>query len=189
MMNLINDTVFEKINYSETTLAKGEYDNCTFVNCVFLDSDLSNVNFTECEFIDCDLSNVNLKHTVFNDSSFSKCKLVGTQLNDCSDFLFSVTFNECNLSLSSFYKVRLKGTKFKACILHQVDFTEADMSNSSFDNCDFKGAIFENTQLEKTDFRTAYNYALDPENNTIKKAKFSMPEVLGLLKKYNIEVK
>ena len=30
---------------------------------------------------------------------------------------------------------------------------------------------------------------IDPEINKIKKAKFSMTEVLGLLSKYNIEVK
>ena len=189
MSNIIENTSFEKQNYSKIALAKGEYDNCTFVNCIFSDSDLSNVNFTECEFQDCDLSNVNLKHTVLNDVSFSNCKLLGLQFNHCSDFLFSVSFNECNLSLASFYQVKAKGTKFSACMLHQVDFTEADVTNSLFNNCDFKAAIFERTMLEKSDFRTSYNYVIDPEINKIKKAKFSMPEVLGLLRKYNIEVK
>jgi len=74
-------------------------------------------------------------------------------------------------------------------MLQQVDFTEADLTNSIFNNCEFKSAIFERTTLEKSDFRTSYNYIIDPEKNKIKKAKFSMPEVLGLLRKYNIEVK
>ena len=188
-MNIIENTNFEKQNYSQVALTKAEYDNCKFVNCVFLDSDLSNVNFTECEFQDCDLSNVNLRHTVLNDVNFSNCKLLGLQFNHCSDFLFSVSFKECNLSLASFYQVKTKGTKFNTCALQQVDFTEAHLTNSQFNDCDFKAAIFERTILEKSDFRTSYNYVIDPEVNKIKKAKFSIPEVLGLLRKYNIEVK
>ena len=188
-MNLIADQVFEKQNYTQVKLAKGEYDNCSFNNCVFTDSDLSNINFTECEFQDCDLSNVNIKHTVFNDVDFSNCKLLGLQFNHCSDFLFSVTFKTCNLTLASFYQVKSKGTKFYECLLQQVDFTRAELTSSVFDNCDFKGATFEETQLEKVDFSSSYNYVIDPEINKIKKAKFSIPEVLGLLRKYNIEVK
>jgi uncharacterized protein YjbI with pentapeptide repeats len=132
---------------------------------------------------------VNIKHTVFNDVDFSNCKLLGLQFNHCSDFLFSVAFKTCNLTLASFYQVKVKGTKFNTCILHKVDFTNAELSNAYFDDCDFKAAIFENTILEKADFCSSYNYMIDPEINKIKKAKFSMPEVLGLLKKYNIEVK
>ena len=188
-MNFIENTSIEKQDYSQSALAKGEYDNCIFKNCIFSDSDLSNVTFTECEFKDCDLSNVNLKHTVFNDMKFSNCKLLGMQFNHCSDFLFSVEFNECNLNLASFYQMKIKGTKFNSCMLQHVDFTETDLTSSLFNNCDFKAAIFERSILEKSDFRTSFNYVIDPEINKIKKAKFSMPEVLGLLRKYNIEVK
>lgn len=189
MDNTVTDTVYEKQNYSTIALVKGEYDNCTFVNCIFSDSDLSNVTFTECEFQDCDLSNTLVKHTVFNAVIFSNCKLLGLQFNDCSDFLFSATFIKSNLNLASFHKVTARNTKFTDCLLHNVDFTESDFSDSSFYKCDFKNAIFERTSLGKADFRTSFNYALDPETNTIKKAKFSIPEVLGLLNKYNIEVK
>jgi len=36
--------------------------------------------------------------------------------------------------------------------------------------------------------RTAFNYSLNPELNKIKKAKFSLPAVVGLLDKYDIEI-
>jgi fluoroquinolone resistance protein len=42
--------------------------------------------------------------------------------------------------------------------------------------------------LEKADLRTAYNYSIDPSINKIKKAKFSLPGVVGLLSKYDIEI-
>ena len=46
-------------------------------------------------------------------------------------------------------------------------------------NCDFTRATFENTNIEKADFRTSFNYSMDPEINRIKKAKFSLPNVIG----------
>jgi uncharacterized protein YjbI with pentapeptide repeats len=72
--------------------------------------------------------------------------------------------------------------------LQEVDFTESDLSGSSFDNCDLSGALFENTNLEKTDFRSAFNYTINPEINRMKKARFSLPGVAGLLEKYGIVI-
>ena len=82
----------------------------------------------------------------------------------------------------------MKKTIFTSCKLEEVDFTEADLSSSVFDNCDLSKTIFENTILQKVDFRTAYNYSINPEKNNIKKAKFSLPEVMGLLNNYDIEI-
>jgi hypothetical protein len=52
-----------------------------------------------------------------------------------------------------------------------------------------EGAVFDNTVLEKADFSTAFNYALDPANNKIKKAKFTTSGLYGLLSKYDIEIR
>ena len=49
-------------------------------------------------------------------------------------------------------------------------------------------AIFDKTLLEKSDFRKAFNYTIDPETNRIKKAKFSLHSISGLLVKYDIEI-
>ena len=80
----------------------------------------------------------------------------------------------------------LKDTNFKECSLQEVDFTEADFSNSTFENCDFSGAIFESTILEKTDFCNSSNYSINPEMNRIRKAKFSLNGIVGLLDKYDV---
>ena len=69
-----------------------------------------------------------------------------------------------------------------------MDFTEADLNNASFDNCDLIGAKFEKTNLEKADLSTSFNYSIDPELNRIKKAKFSIDGIAGLLDKYDIEI-
>jgi fluoroquinolone resistance protein len=49
-------------------------------------------------------------------------------------------------------------------------------------------ATFDNTIIEKADFRGSLNYSIDPENNRVKKAKFSLSGVDGLLGKYDIEI-
>jgi uncharacterized protein YjbI with pentapeptide repeats len=77
---------------------------------------------------------------------------------------------------------------FRASQLLAVDFTACDVSQSTFDNCDLQHATFDNTNLEKADLRTAFNYHIDPENNRLKKAKFSLPEVIGLLAKHDINI-
>ena len=48
--------------------------------------------------------------------------------------------------------------------------------------------LFTDTIFEKKDFRTATSYSIDPEKNTIKKARFSLGGVAGLLDKYDIEI-
>ena len=88
----------------------------------------------------------------------------------------------------SFQKLRLKATVFERCKLQEVDFGEADLTSAVFDICDLARAVFENTVLEKVDFLTACNFSIDPQINRIKKAKFSMIGLVGLLDKYGIEV-
>ena len=114
--------------------------------------------------------------------------MLGLRFENCNAFGLSFSFDNCQLNHSSFYKTKIKRTVFKNSQLHEVDFTACDLTNTLFDNCDLKGAIFENTNIEKADFRTSCNYSLDPEINRIKKAKFSISGVSGLLDKYDIEI-
>ena len=60
------------------------------------------------------------------------------------------------------------------------------------DNIDFEiyytNARFGSTILAKADFTTAINLMLDPEMNTLKKAKFSVNGLPGLLLKYDLKI-
>ena len=75
---------------------------------------------------------------------------------------------------------------FKQVSLVEVDFTEADVSESVFDDCNLQGAIFEQSILEKADFRTAYNYIINPQLNSLKGAKFKLYGLPGLLAAHKI---
>jgi fluoroquinolone resistance protein len=184
----IEDKKFEEINFSETLLAVGNYENCQFVQCNFADCNFFDIHFADCIFANCNMGMAKLGATAFKEVKFTGCKLLGLHFEHCNPFGFDVYFDNCILNLSSFYKLKLKKTVFKNCSLSEVDFTEADLSNAIFENCNLDKAIFDNTILEKTDFRSSYNYSIDPAINKIKKAKFSLAGVTGLLNKYDIEV-
>jgi uncharacterized protein YjbI with pentapeptide repeats len=179
-----SDAVFEKIN----ALEYGEYDNCLFKDCSLMKGDLSDSNFIDCTFENCDLSLTKIMDTSFQNTVFKNCKLLGLHFEKCKPFLFSLGFTDCILNLSSFYRVKLAKSKFVNTSFHESDFTETDLNQTVFDNCDLRGAVFIDSNLEETDFRTAYNYAFDPEQNNIRKAKFSAFGALGLLTKYDIEI-
>ncbi len=187
-MNFTHDAVFEKQDYTQIPLAKGEYENCTFNGCNFSSADIVGIVFTDCTFSECNLSMAHTKGTAFKEVAFVNCKMTGINFSICEPFLIAMSFSGCQLNLASFYNLKLKNTRFTKCSLQDADMVQADFTNASFTDCDLRNAIFENTILEKADFRSATNYSFDPEANRIKKAKFSLQGLPGLLNKYSIEV-
>jgi uncharacterized protein YjbI with pentapeptide repeats len=187
-MEIIENKIFDKIDFTVQPMAKTEFEYCVFKNCDFADSDLSEMVFLECQFLDCNLSLTKISKTAFRDVKFNACKMLGLLFYNCNEFGLTATFDNCNLTHSSFYKRKIKKTLFINCRLHEVDFTDCDLSESIFDQCDLANAKFENTNLEKADFRTAYNYSINPELNKLKKAKFTLSAIAGLLDKYDIRI-
>lgn len=187
-MQLIAEKIFEKINFVASPLPRGEYELCTFKSCDFSGADLSDMKFIECEFTECNLSNAKIAGTIFRDVRFNSCKMLGLQLNTSNGFGFSVYFDNCNLQHASFYQRKMKGVVCKNSKLAEADFTACDITGGVFANCDFMNARFGGTNLEKADFRTSFNYSINTEINKIKKARFDLPAVTGLLDHLGIEV-
>ena len=186
--NYFEDEKFESIDYTLKPFVKGEYENCIFTNCNFSNVDIPHTQFIECTFIGCNISMTKLGNTTLNTVKFKDSKVIGINFETCTEFLFSVEFDNCILNFSSFYKRVMKKSLFKDCTIHEVDFTDADLSGTVFQKCDFNKAKFENTNLEKADLRTSFNYALDPNVNKIRKARFSLDGLPGLLAKYDIVI-
>lgn len=187
-MTIIESKEFSRIAFDQSVLAKAEYYKCRFIDCNFSGSTLSNIVFSECEFVGCDMSNANINGAAFKEVKFNACKMFGLQFNSLNSFLFSAEFDQCDLTLSIFYRLKIKGFKFVQCKLQEVDFTEADLTNVEFENCNLDRAIIVSCILDKSDFRTAYNYQIDLDRNKLKKPRFSLQEVPGLLYKYNISI-
>lgn len=184
----ILDKTFDKEELAQSGLVRGEYENCVFNGCDLSNKDLSGICFTECVFQSCNLSLAKLGKTGFRDIRFRDCKLMGLHFENCDEFLFSIHTDNCVLDLSSFFQRKLRKSNFKKTSLQEVDFTEADLSGAVFDECDLSKAIFYSSNLEGADLRTSIHYSIDPEANRLKKAKFSLHGIAGLLGKYDIEI-
>lgn len=183
----IEETIENK-DFSNQSIASHIYECCTFKNCDFSNADLSECKFIETEFIGCNFSNANITQASFQDVKCTQCKMLGLQFDKCNAFSFTIHFDHCQLNHSSFYQMKLNRSSFLKSQLESVDFTEADLKKVMLKQCDLLNATFENTNLENSDLTASINYAIDPEINKIKGAKFSLPEVVGLLNKYSIKI-
>lgn len=179
---------FEKENYFGKRITDREFDGCIFKNCDFSNCDFSGTVFLDCQFIDCNLGMMTVIKSGFKTVFFKTCKVLGIQFHDCDDFLFNVHFEDCNLDYSSFARKKMPKTKFINSSLREVSFIAADLTGSEFVNVNLERAVFNETQLKDVDFTTAYNYSIDPEFNPMKKAKFSVQGIPGLLDKYDIKI-
>jgi fluoroquinolone resistance protein len=165
---------------------KAEYDCCTFKSCDLSEAVLSGSRFFNCKFDSCNLTTSKISETSFADTEFKGCKMLGLRFDQCNKFSMAFIFKECALDHSSFQGLDLKKMKFLNCTVRECDFTASNLSSAVFDECDLSRTTFDQTNLEKADLRTATNYSIDPRNNKVLKAKFSMPEAKGLLDGFGV---
>ncbi|RXJ86383.1 pentapeptide repeat-containing protein [Arcobacter sp. CECT 8985] len=177
---------FNKLEEKE--LHKIYFDNCTFKNCDFSKSIMIGCKFTECTFIGCDLSLSILKSCIFNDITFENSKLIGISWSNC-DEPFDIKFNDCNISQNSFHLLDLRKMKFINTVIKDCGFEECNLEGSLFDNCDLELTVFINNNLKKANFETSRNYLINPKNNDLKNAQFSLPEALSFLSLLPIKIK
>jgi uncharacterized protein YjbI with pentapeptide repeats len=186
MKKLFEDQIFDKYEISEGV--NHEFNGCTFKNCDFSNAIFNNAELADCTFISCNLAMAKLENTALDNIKFVNCKVMGVDFSKCSKFLFSVAFENCNLNYSLFFKNDLKNTVFKNCMLQEMSFIETNLTLAKFIECDLVRTVFDHANLEKADFSTSRNYTINPEINRMKKAKFSLPDVVGLLSHLGIEI-
>ncbi|MBS1503741.1 MAG: pentapeptide repeat-containing protein [Bacteroidetes bacterium] len=183
------DQTFTKITVADPVLTSRQFEYCKFISCDLSGADFSNTLFIDCVFEDCNLSLANMSGTGLQNIRFKNCKLNGVNFGRSLDFLMEMHFDGCNLDKAVFYKKKNKKAIFKDCSMVEADLTEADLSDCKFDNCNLHRATFDQTILKNTDVSTSYNFIIDPDNNIIKGAKFSVHGLPGLLVKYGIEIR
>lgn len=188
MSRYFQDTTLEHVQFTHEPFVQGEYENCCFTGCNFSGAEMSGSLFSDCEFNNCNLSLAKISDCSFRDVRFKDCKMLGLHFDHNNPFGHSFSFEHCLLNDCSFFKTKIKKTVFKHCSMQHADFSECDLTGAVFDYCDMAIAIFDHTILDKADLRTSFNYVIDPENNKLKKAKFSLNGISGLLNKYDIEI-
>jgi|LauGreDrversion4_2_1035121.scaffolds.fasta_scaffold53715_4 fluoroquinolone resistance protein len=186
MVNTLNNMyqeIFKQIDFTTQKLAT-EYECCTFTDCVF--ATLKGTTFTDCTFTNCNLSNANIDLVIFNTCTFDSCKMVGLNFSRTKDFGFSIKAAQCNLSYTTFERKKLYQSTFDHCIFTGANFSETDLSECTIQYSDFTDAVFDRTNLQGIDFSSNEHFLINPETNSIKKAKFAAHTLGGLLYKYQI---
>lgn len=189
---------FYDTHFSDLKYASVKFENKIFENCQFTDSTFNEAKFIRCKFIDCEFKTCNLSSAQFDQTSFSEVvfaesKLIGINWTRVKWPLIKLSsplkFYKSNISHSSFYELELSEIIIDECKAHDVDFREGDFSQASFVLTDLERSLFMHTKLYAADFTDAFNYHIDPMNNNIHKAKFSLPDALNLLNSFDIEIK
>ena len=175
---------FHNIDFTEQPNDRLQYEDCLFVNCVF--ATLADTDFIECTFLNCNLSNVRFNFCGLQNAEFTDCKLIGADFSPTKDFLFAVHFKNCFMDYTSFDRKKMNKSSFDNCKIHGANFTQADLSKSSVSNCDLHESIFAGTDLSGIDFTSSRNFLIDPNVNILKKAKFSRQDLTGLLYRLDI---
>lgn len=165
-----------------------ELEQYRFIGCDFSGTNLTDKRFIDCLFERCNLSLATLVGAGLQNVAFLECKLSGVQFSACRDMWFEVDFAHCQLQYASFHGKRLRGARFAHCVLTEADFAYSDLTDAIFQDCNLTGALFEQTQLSGADFTTASGFIIDPDTNAIKRARFSLEGLPGLLSKYEIVV-
>lgn len=115
-------------------------------------------------------------------------KLVGTKMNARGLLSTNLKFTACKMDFISLSAGQIKGAAFEACSLRDAHFSESDLYGATFKTCDLNRTLFFRTNLERVDFRTSFNIGMDPDQNRLKKARFSIRSLPGLLQKNGIEI-
>ncbi len=177
------------LDASSQEIVSSTFSNCIFKNCNLFQTNLSGSTFADCKFGNCNVSMVGFKGVHFNNVEFTNCKLMGDNFEFCKfNFNFSARFINCVLELTNFSAVKIYGCSFKGSTFKKASFIGSKMVKCDFSSCDFEEAIFDNTDLSESNFKHAINYSIDPNKNKLKKAIFSMPDVVGLLGNLDIRI-
>ena len=90
--------------------------------------------------------------------------------------------------MNFFSDVDLRKMVFKNCRIYDSEFNNTNLTNASFENSDLKNTCISNSNLSFASFKNSKNYIIDPNQNILKKTIFSIPDVIGLLSKFDIKI-
>src|SRR5258707_7426057 len=184
------DQTFKRINYQNKIVGRRSFDHCTFSHCSFQETVFQNCKFRNCTFLDCDLRLMHVTGSTFRDTVFKSSAVTGVNWVEGSwsktGLLESIGVIDSEISHSTFLGLELRKMVIPECVAKNADFAEANLTEADCTYTDFTESRFLRTELSGTDFTHARNYAIDVSLNTVKQAKFSLPEAVNLLRCMNI---
>ncbi len=182
--------VFKELHLDGIRIISSEFLDCVFSDCSFVESVFRKCRFVNSAFQGCDLSLAKVPESIYSATRFENSKIIGVNwaLADwpISGLGVPISFLKSAISHCTFIGLNLKGIQVVDCVAVDVDFREADLSQADFAGTDLSESLFANTDLSAADLSRARNYLIDPGQNVLTGARFSMPEALSLL--YNMDI-
>jgi uncharacterized protein YjbI with pentapeptide repeats len=184
------DEVFKEVRVEHVELVSSEFHDCVFFHSSFAESVFGHCRFVNCVFRECDLSLIKVPESSFSSTLFENSKIMGVNWTEAhwpkAGLANPVSFSKCAISHSTFIGLSLQSVQIRDCVATDVDFREADLSQADFGSTDLSQSIFGNTNLSEADLSRARNYRIDPGQNVLKQARFSLPEAMSLLHSMDI---
>jgi uncharacterized protein YjbI with pentapeptide repeats len=184
-----DNEIIEGLVLSNGIVSGKEFYRCKIKGCNLTETDLSNCAFEECGFFECNFSNPVIRHLKLINVEFTESKIVGINFYNCDQLLFDCAFIKSNLQNCNFSDLKMKRARFIGCKIDECDFENAYLVEAEFDDSVFRETLFHNCNLEKASFFEAKGYEIDPRNNNVKKAIFSVPDVLSLIESFDVVIK
>ncbi len=173
-------------------LQRQEYTDCTFTHCRWQDLRVENGSFVNCRFVGCQWSNVVFSFSQMRDGRFENCAFRGIAWGGLQGK------SALAKPLAAVKNCMFQYNDFSGMALPEFDFASCEFRDCRFDSCRLTGADFHGVRLgesqftrcalDKADFRDAQGYCIDPANNTLRKARFSFPDVVRLLDFTGIQI-
>ena len=171
---------FVGLSLTQEVVTAVTFEECTFTNCHFSETQFKRCTFRDCQFHNCDLSLLDVAYSSFQRCKFDQCKLIGVNWAKVSRIEW-IEFHSCNLSYATFMELDMHKAILTHCLAKEATFAETNLTEANCTHTDFTDSRFVRTNLTKADFRGARNYAIAADQNTLKQAKFSLPEAVALL--------
>lgn len=180
--------IFKKEIFTDRDISSQRFIDCHFVDCTFINTRMLNTRFVDCVFEHCNLSNPVIDGASFLHAQFVESKIVGVDFWKCESKTLSVVFLRSQLTLCSFSHATLPKASFEGSHLTEVTFTESILKSANFSEVIFEACAFHHCDLTEADFTRARGYMINPLYNTLKKATFSLPDAVGLLSGFDIQI-
>ena len=175
---------FERVRY-DADVKLHIYSECVFARCHFEDIALKDIVFSNCRFESCTFRNVDVSGLRMQNMALFECACIGIDWSEARRtgklFPFFKEIRACTLKFNNFFRMKIAKLSVEDSSLLDCAFMECDLSGSVFRNVDFQDTTFQECDLAKADFREARNYRINTTSNRVRKARFSLPEVVGLL--------
>ena len=176
---------FQGLRLQEEVFEGLQFVDCTFTDCSLDACTLRHCDFSGCVFLRCRASALNAEavQVKFGEGGEGgRCGISWGLLQPAGRFSEPISRMErCRLKYNSFSNLNLTRFDFSGSELVETIFAECKLSESSFHGCGLQNTEFFKCDLRKADFRDAVGYRIDVLNNTVKGARFSLPEAMRLL--------